>query len=167
MANFLKLVFFALLLLGAFLTFKFKDEFVNGENSGALGGGFERKRELVKTQDLKPLACDLNQRACEYEFKGRSVRAEFKNKPLRILDENELVIENLGSFKRLNARIYALNMYMGDVVPEFKALGDENNQTYSANIVISACPLDLMRYRIELFDGDTPLNLHFDVDIRR
>lgn len=151
--NLLKLVFFALVLMGGFLLFK---HYENTQNKG--------ERASIKSEDLKPLACDLNQKACEYEFAGRRVSVEFKTKPLRILDENKLVIKNLGDMKDLNARIYALNMYMGEIIPKFKKLSQND---YEANIVISTCILDTMRYRIEFFEGEKPLNFYFDFDVKK
>ena len=121
-----------------------------------------KKRELIK--ELTPLQCDLNEKPCEYEFKGRKVRVEFKEKPIQALIENELVVENLGAFKDLNARIYGLNMYMGDVVPNFERI---NESSYKAAVVPSACVIDTMRFRVEFFEGKKPVNFHFDFDIKR
>lgn len=126
---------------------------------GEQGG---KKRMLIK--ELTPLACDLNKKPCEYEFKGRKVRVEFAEKPIQALIENELVVENLGAFKNLNARIYGLNMYMGDVVPNFERI---SANSYKANIVPSACVIDTMRFRVEFFEGKKSVNFHFDFDIKR
>lgn len=227
-------------------------------------------RKNIATKDLLPLVCDLNLNPCEFEFRGKKVRIDFKEKPVQSMVENELTIENLGDFKDLNARIYGLNMFMGEISPKFtridaqnptlkdgKALNfalendnalnaensnlnQKNNSTsntenpnsssknndilnsaleknsnlkntnasnaensnlsqkndstlnaknpnsslkntntlnaenlgsvsvlYKANIVFSACVLDLMRFRVEFYDGKKPLNFHFDIDIKR
>ncbi|TQR57690.1 hypothetical protein [Campylobacter troglodytis] len=121
-----------------------------------------KKRELIK--DLSPLACDLSIQACEYEFNKQRVRVEFKNKPLLELVENELVIENLGEFNELNARIYGLNMYMGDLVPSFEKI---NENSYKADLLLGACVLDTMRFRVEFFEGKRPLDFYFDFDMRK
>lgn len=121
-----------------------------------------KKRELIK--ELTPLACDLNEKACEYEFKGRKVRVEFKEKPIQALVENELFVENLGKYENLSAKIYGLNMYMGDVVPHFERAGQNS---YKANIVPSACVLETMRFRVEFFDKEKPIKFYFDFDIKR
>ena len=121
-----------------------------------------KRRALIK--ELAPLECDLNETPCEYEFKGRKVRVSFKEKPILAMVENELLIENLGEFSELNARIYGLNMYMGDIVPSFKRL---ENGTFKAAIVPSACVLDIMRFRVEFFDGKKPLDFYFDFDMKR
>lgn len=145
-----RLLFLAFTLLLALVSF-----FVMSEQKG-------KKRELIK--ELTPLTCDLNVKACEYEFKGRKVRVEFKEKPVQALVENELVIENLGEFKDLSAKIYGLNMYMGDVMPHFEYL---NQNSYKANVVPSACVIDTMRFRVEFFEKEKAINFHFDFDIKR
>ena len=145
-----RLLFLAFTLLLALVSF-----FVMSEQKG-------KKRELIK--ELTPLTCDLNVKACEYEFKGRKVRVEFKEKPVQALVENELVIENLGEFKDLSAKIYGLNMYMGDVMPHFEHL---NQNSYKANVVPSACVIDTMRFRVEFFEKEKAINFHFDFDIKR
>lgn len=121
-----------------------------------------KKRELIK--ELTPLPCDLNLQACEYEFKGRKVRVEFKEKPIQALIENELLVENLGEFEDLNAKIYGLNMYMGDIVPHFEQVGQNS---YKANVVPSACVIDTMRFRVEFFSGEKAVDFHFDFDMKR
>ncbi len=162
-ANFLKLIFFAIFLIGGFFAFKYS----NSQNPSAQNlaqNTKEMAREFIDTQDLKPLACDLNTKACEYEFQGRLVRVELKNKPLRAMQENEIIISNLGSFKDLNAKIYALNMYMGEISSSFQAL---NENEYSAKVIFSACVMDLMRYRIKFFNANKPLGFYFDVDMKQ
>lgn len=217
-------------------------------------------RKNIATKDLLPLICDLNLNPCEFEFRGKKVRIDFKEKPVQSMVENELIIENLGDFKDLNARIYGLNMFMGEISPKFTRIDAQNptlkddkalnfalknnnasnaensnsslknndilnsaleknsnlkntnasnaensnlnlkkgndlnlslknnensNSTlkndsalnaenlgsvsvlYKANIVFSACVLDLMRFRVEFYDGKKPLNFHFDIDIKR
>lgn len=121
-----------------------------------------KKRELIK--ELTPLSCDLNEKPCEYEFKGRKVRVEFKEKPIQALIENELFVENLGEYKNLSAKIYGLNMYMGDVVPSFERVGQNS---YKASVVPSACVIETMRFRVEFFDKKKPVEFYFDFDIKR
>lgn len=146
-----KLLFgFCIILLLAIATF-----FAMSEQKG-------KRRVLIK--ELTPLTCDLNEQACEYEFKGQKVRVEFKEKPIQALVENELLVENLGQFKNLSAKIYGLNMYMGDVVPHFEKM---NQHSYKANVVPSACVIDTMRFRVEFFDKEKPIQFYFDFDIKR
>ncbi|MCW0186287.1 hypothetical protein OJP00_06890 [Campylobacter lari] len=128
--------------------------YTNSSNTG-------KKRELITT--LTPLICDLNIQECEYNFKDKKVLVNLNPKPITTLNELDLNITNLGEFKKLNARVYGLNMYMGDIVPQFKKI----NNTYHAKLVLSSCTLDIMRFRIELFDDETPLGFYFDFDVKR
>ncbi|WP_257935939.1 hypothetical protein UPTC15629_1201 [Campylobacter lari] len=128
--------------------------YTNSSNSG-------KKRELITT--LTPLTCDLNVQECEYNFKDKKVLVNLNPKPIAALNELDLNITNLGKFKKLNARVYGLNMYMGDIVPQFKKI----NNTYHAKLVLSSCTLDVMRFRIELFDDEAPLGFYFDFDVKR
>ncbi|QOR00789.1 hypothetical protein [Campylobacter sp. 2014D-0216] len=120
-----------------------------------------KKRELITT--LTPLDCDLNQQSCEYNFKNQKVLISLTPKPIMALNELDLNITNLGNYPQLNARVYGLNMYMGDIVPRFKKI----NNTYHAKLVLSSCTLDIMRFRIELFDNEDPLDFYFDFDVKR
>ncbi|KGI56737.1 hypothetical protein [Campylobacter sp. MIT 97-5078] len=120
------------------------------------------KRELIS--ELKPLECDLNVRDCMFDFKGKKVLVKTSLKPLASLQEFELILENLGDYKKLNARIYGLNMYMGDIVPSFEKI---HSNSYKANIVLSACVIDIMRFRMEFFEGEEKLDFYFDFDVKR
>ncbi|MCV3509113.1 hypothetical protein L8W69_07770 [Campylobacter sp. CNRCH_2016_3089] len=128
--------------------------YTNSSNTG-------KKRELITI--LTPLTCDLNIQECEYNFKDKKVLVNLNPKPITTLNELDLNITNLGEFKKLNARVYGLNMYMGDIVPQFKKI----NNTYHAKLVLSSCTLDIMRFRIKLFDDETPLGFYFDFDVKR
>ena len=132
------------------------------KNSRPTNSAAGKKRVIIK--ELTPLKCNLNETPCEYEFQGRRVRVEFKDKPILAMVENELVIENLGDFGALDMRIYGLNMYMGDITPRLKALP---RGTYKANVVLSSCVVKVMRFRAEFFKGEKQLDFHFDFDVKR
>ena len=132
------------------------------KNSRPTNATAGKKRVFIK--ELTPLKCNLNETPCEYEFQGRKVRVEFKDKPILAMVENELVIENLGDFGALDMRIYGLNMYMGDITPRLKALP---RGTYKASVVLSSCVVKVMRFRAEFFKGEKQLDFHFDFDIKR
>ncbi|MFG5142265.1 hypothetical protein, partial [Campylobacter lari] len=102
--------------------------YTNSTNSG-------KKRELLTT--LTPLTCDLNTQECEYNFKDKKVLINLNPKPIATLNELYLNITNLGEFKKLNARVDGLNMYMGDIVQLFKKF----NITYHAKLVFSSWTL--------------------------
>ncbi len=121
-----------------------------------------KKRVIIK--ELTPLKCNLNETPCEYEFQGRKVRVEFRDKPILAMVENELVIENLGDFGALDMRIYGLNMFMGDITPRLKALP---HSAYKASVVLSSCVVKVMRFRAEFFKDGKQLDFYFDFDVKR
>lgn len=141
-----KIILVALVLLGLFFL-------IPNSNS--------KKRELIK--ELSPLACDLNQTECVVNYKGKDISFNIEPKPLKVLEESKIIIKNLDEIKDLNARLYGLNMYMGDIVGEFERIDNE----YLANIVFSTCAENTMRYRLELFSKDKSLGLFIDFDVRR
>ncbi|WP_291952529.1 hypothetical protein [Campylobacter sp.] len=121
----------------------------------------EKKRELITT--LNPLHCDLNIQDCNYDFNGQKVSVSLNPKPISSMSELKLIINNLGNFNNLNARVYGLNMYMGDIIPKFKKI----NNSYQAKLVLSSCTLDIMRFRIEFFENEKALDFYFDFDVKR
>lgn len=120
-----------------------------------------KKRELIT--ELSPLKCDLNKTSCEVDFKGNKIIFDINPKPLKILEESKVIIKNLPKYNNLNAKLYGLNMYMGDIIAEF----DYKDGIYSADIVFSSCIESTMRYRFELFDGGKSLDLYIDFDVKR
>ncbi|MBT0882072.1 hypothetical protein [Campylobacter sp. 2018MI13] len=120
-----------------------------------------KKRELITT--LTPLSCDLNVSECEVDYKGKKIIFDLSPKPLKTLEETKVIIKNLEDFPKLNARLYGLNMYMGDIVGEFEKI----DNAYIADIVFSACTENTMRYRLELFNDNKSLDLSIDFDVRR
>lgn len=120
---------------------------------------YNTKRQLIT--ELVPLECDLNKSDCYFDFDDKKVLVSFVSKPLIAMDENTLKIKNLGDFKKLNAKIYGLNMYMGDIVPTFI----KNDDNYEAKIRLSSCATKTMRYRIEFFDDNKAIDFYFDFDL--
>ncbi|WP_243832568.1 hypothetical protein [Campylobacter sp. US33a] len=121
-----------------------------------------QKRELIT--DLTPLTCDLNQQDCHFAFGDKKVFVALNPKPLASLQDLELRLENLGDYTNLKAVAYGLNMYMGDINPVFVKTSSDS---YKAKVVLSSCAIDVMRYRVEFFDGNQKLDFYFDFDVRR
>ncbi|WP_267525331.1 hypothetical protein [Campylobacter sp. MG1] len=119
------------------------------------------KRELIT--ELTPLECDLNKSACQVNYKNKKIIFEFDEKPLKILKETKVIIKNLEKFDNLNAKLYGLNMYMGDIISEFEYINNE----YVGTLVFSSCIESTMRYRFELFDGKKELGIFIDFDVKR
>lgn len=143
-----KIIFIALVFLGFLVFYIFQ---IPNSNS--------TKRELIK--ELNALECDLNKNECKY--KDTDIVFSIEPKPLKPLQESKIIIKNLAYIKDLNARLYGLNMYMGNIVGEFERINDE----YVGNIVFSVCTEDTMRYRLELFSGEKSLGIFMDFDVRR
>ena len=120
------------------------------------------KRELIK--ELSPLACDLNATSCKLMYKNKELEVSLSPRPIMVLDELELRIRGLDEIKGLQAAIYGLNMYMGDVVGEFER---QESGDYVASVVLSSCALPIMRFRLELLQGDRPLGSYIDFDVEK
>ena len=74
-----------------------------------------------------------------------------------------LKISGLNSkYKNLNARIYGLNMDMGTI----KANLENRGNLYMGTVVLSSCVVEVMNYRLELYDGDKQLGIYIDFDLK-
>lgn len=124
---------------------------------------FYNKQSSIKEEALA-FYCDLSNKDCEFLLNGKKIFIKSSEKPIIPMDEFELFIENLGEYKNLRAKIFGLNMYMGDIFVDFDKI-DKNS--YKANILLSSCPLDVMIYRILLFNGDKKLDIAFDFEVKK
>jgi len=120
-----------------------------------------KKRPLIT--ELTPLACDLNERDCEVTHRGRRVTIGISPRPITAMSEFALVVRGLDTCAGLRAEIYGLNMYMGTLAPQFLGIGG----ACEARVVLSACAIETMRYRFELFRGAHSLGIWADLDIKR
>ena len=74
-----------------------------------------------------------------------------------------LKVEGLnGQYKNLNARIYGLNMDMGTI----KANLENRGNLYIGTVVLSSCVVEVMNYRLELYDGDKQLGIYIDFNLK-
>lgn len=121
-------------------------------------------QKAIKTDLSIPLLCDLNIQDCKYNFKGREVLISLNPKPLQSLDVTNLKVVNLGDYKNLGIKIYGLNMYMGEIKPKVHPL---NSTDYESKIVLAACVLDTMRFRVEFMDNDKPIGFYFDFELKK
>ena len=116
------------------------------------------------SDSLQELKCDLNMQNCKYKFNKKEVLISFEPKPIKSLELVNLNIENLGTYENLKLKIYGLSMDMGELKPKIYKL---NENTYESKVFLSACVLENMRFRAELFDGEKPLGFHFDFELRQ
>ncbi|EIQ0611132.1 hypothetical protein LUL41_001705, partial [Campylobacter jejuni] len=111
-----------------------------------------------------PLTCDLNVKDCTYSFNNKKVLISLNPKPLQSLDVTNLKIVNLGNYNNLGIKIYGLNMYMGEIKPKIHRL---NSTDYESKIVLAACLLDTMRFRVEFMDNNKPIGFYFDFELKK
>ena len=113
---------------------------------------------------LDPLKCDLNKDACEVKFNGVKLKIDISPRPIFAMRPFSFKIingKNLG-LKDPNLVIDGINMNMGSI----KARLDQRGDNLIAQIVLSACVVDLMRYRFKLLDGEKETGFFVDLDLK-
>ena len=113
---------------------------------------------------LNPLKCDLNKGACEVKFNGTSLKIDMTPRPIYAMRPFSFKIingKNLG-LKDPNLVIDGINMNMGLI----KARLDQRGDNLIAQVVLSACVVDLMRYRFKLLDGEKETGFFVDLDLK-
>ncbi|RAZ52668.1 hypothetical protein [Campylobacter hyointestinalis] len=109
------------------------------------------------------ITCDLNLDSCSVQKDGKTITFSFYPRPLSAMTPVTLKVEGLGGeYKNLNAQIYGINMDMGTI----KAALEKRSNIYMGSIVLSSCVVTVMNYRLELYDGDKPLGIYIDFDLR-
>ena len=107
--------------------------------------------------------CDVNKNECPLLSKNGNINATLLiyPKPLITMAETTFKFSGLPDLKEPNVRIYGLNMEMGIIKSELEKSGD----VYTANIIISACVESVMKYRLEVLDGDKEI-AYIDFDVQ-
>ncbi|WP_086302827.1 hypothetical protein [Campylobacter vicugnae] len=109
------------------------------------------------------ITCDLNTQNCNISYKGKEIGFSFYPRPLEAMVPLTLKVEELnGQYKNLNARIYGLNMDMGTI----KANLENRGNLYIGTVVLSSCVVEVMNYRLELYDGDKQLGIYIDFNLK-
>lgn len=111
-----------------------------------------------------PLSCDLNKEICKVNFKGKVLTFELTPKPIFAMTPVNFEIYGLNEFgfKNPSLEFYGLNMDMGKI----KAKLSKNGEKYSSKIVLSACVIDVMRYRFEILENGENTGIFIDFDLK-
>lgn len=113
------------------------------------------------TKNLKPLSCDLGQKPCVVKFDGKDVEISLNPLPLETMQPLYLLVKGLGEINEPNVRLTGVNMDMGTIRADLKSVGIK----HSAKVTLSACVINVMRYKLALFSGDKDLGIwvYFDL----
>ena len=113
---------------------------------------------------LNPLKCDLNKGACEVKFNGTSLKIDMTPRPIYAMRPFSFKIINGKNLelKDPNLVIDGINMNMGLIKARLEQRGDN----LIAQVVLSACVVDLMRYRFKLLDGEKDTGFFVDLDLK-
>ena len=153
MKKFLVILALLILTLGAsaYLFFKpqAQEDFLSSEDVGA---------------NLTLLPCDMNeQHSCGVEFRGKTVKFSLSPKPVYTMQPTLVRIEGLEGFKNPSLEIRGINMDMGVI----KADVEKRDNAYISNIVLSACLINIMRYRFEVLENGKRSGLYIDFDLHQ
>ena len=102
-----------------------------------------------------------------HTFYGISLLKEYSGIKFKLLnialltDETFAIFKNLG-LKDPNLVIDGINMNMGSIKARLEQRGDN----LIAQVVLSACVVDLMRYRFKLLDGEKDTGFFVDLDLK-
>jgi len=113
---------------------------------------------------LDPLKCDLNNKACEMEFNGQKLKIDISPRPIYAMRPFSFKIingANLG-LKDPNLVIDGINMDMGSIKTRLEQKGDN----LVAQVVLSACVVEIMRYRFKVLDGKKETGFFVDFDLK-
>ena len=114
--------------------------------------------------NLTPLPCDMNtEHSCGVEFRGKTVKFSLSPKPVYTMQPTIVRIEGLEGFKNPSLEIHGVNMDMGVI----KAEVEKRDNAYVSNVVLSACLINIMRYRFEVLENGKKSGLYIDFDLHQ
>ncbi|MCI6988803.1 MAG: hypothetical protein MR902_04420 [Campylobacter sp.] len=128
-----------------------------------LGGGIlfvNFQNSDLNTSNLEPLKCDLNLQDCS----DNGVKFSISPRQITPLKKSTLSLEfpsNRYNCDEISAKIDGVNMYMGTINVKFKL----NDNKCVGETIFAPCHSKVMRYKIELFNGENSLNSKALIDI--
>lgn len=127
--------------------------------------GKDDRIDVSREYDLIPLECDLMKKKCTKEFNSQQITFDLSPRPVEIMAETTITISGLDyDFYDAKLRIFGLNMDMGTIIASL----EKKDNVYKTTVALSACLVeDVMRYRIEVYDGNEPTGLYMDFDVPR
>ena len=109
------------------------------------------------------ITCDLNTQNCSITHNGDKIGFSFYPRPLEAMTPLTLKVDGLHhKYKNLNARIYGMNMDMGTI----RANLENRGNLYIGTVVLSSCVVEVMNYRLELYDGEKQLGIYIDFNLK-
>ncbi|MBR8465715.1 hypothetical protein KDE13_05000 [Campylobacter sp. faydin G-140] len=113
---------------------------------------------------LEPLSCDMNIQPCEVSFGTNKFIFELEPRPIYPMKPINLKISGAVklNLKEPSLDIYGLNMNMGVIKAKLEPRGDD----LVANIVLSACVINVMRYRFDVLSDGKKTGLYIDFDLK-
>lgn len=112
------------------------------------------KKSIKNNENL----CLISSQICEID----DVKIYSKS-PMSSMKELSLMIENLdSSIDLIEARIYGLNMDMGEINVVFKRIDDSNN--FETKVFLSACVYGEMLYKLEFSEPFSKYSVGFLID---
>jgi hypothetical protein len=116
--------------------------------------------------DLEKLPCDLNTKEhCVVNFKDKEIEFGLSPRPIYTMQPVSMHINGLDKigFSKPSLEVHGVNMDMGIIKAELK----QKAGGYSADLVLSACLIDVMRYRFEVYNEGLKTGLFIDLDLHQ
>lgn len=108
---------------------------------------------------LEPLSCDLAKMSCSYE----NVLFSATPAPVLPMQKSQIIISGLDkNLKSPSINFIGENMYMGEISSPLKPDKDGN---LKANFILPSCSEKVMRYRVEIFNKNSPTGIFTRLDL--
>ncbi len=120
----------------------------------------KKKDNIFKLNTCLPLKCDLNSQDCTFSFNGKQILVSAYPKPIKIFKNTAIKVSNFPFNPNLKIKIYSLNSYIGNIIPQFTNTKDAIIINFTGKSVT-----DDSRFRVEFLNNDKPTGFFFDFDV--